>query len=126
MDSGLIPDGVKRCPPGQFFLWTLPWLGLLAFGGISALLCLLLGLNQTSMSNIFAFALWIVFDLAIIALGAGAFFTGFLTYIIGKKELKDIINAAVIIGFICYSGATVMLGIDIGQPVRGWGPLPWR
>jgi molybdopterin-containing oxidoreductase family membrane subunit len=72
------------------------------------------------MSNVFAFALWIVFDLAIIALGAGAFFTGFLTYIIGKKELKDIINAAVIIGFICYSGAMGMLGIDIGQPIRGW------
>jgi molybdopterin-containing oxidoreductase family membrane subunit len=72
------------------------------------------------MSNIFAFALWIVFDLAVIALGAGAFFTGFLTYIIGKEELKDIINTAVIIGFICYSGAMGMLGIDIGQPVRGW------
>ncbi|MFN3535721.1 MAG: NrfD/PsrC family molybdoenzyme membrane anchor subunit, partial [Desulfatiglandales bacterium] len=53
-------------------------------------------------------------------LGAGAFFTGFLTYIIGKKELKDIINAAVLIGFICYSGAVAMLGIDIGQPLRGW------
>ena len=73
MDAGLIPDGLKRCPPGKFFLWTLPWLGMLAFGGISVLLCLLLGLNQTNMSNIFAFALWIVFDLAIIALGAGAF-----------------------------------------------------
>jgi molybdopterin-containing oxidoreductase family membrane subunit len=72
------------------------------------------------MSNIFAFALWIVFDLAIIALGAGAFFTGFLVYIVGKKELKNILNAAVIIGFICYSAAIVMLGIDIGQPLRGW------
>jgi molybdopterin-containing oxidoreductase family membrane subunit len=72
------------------------------------------------MSNIFAFALWIVFDLAVIALGAGAFFTGFLTYIVGRKELKNIINTAVIIGFICYSGAVAMLGIDIGQPLRGW------
>ena len=72
------------------------------------------------MSNVFAFALWIVFDLAVIALGAGAFFTGFLTYIIGKGELKNVINAAVIIGFICYSGALGMLGIDIGQPIRGW------
>jgi len=43
-----------------------------------------------------------------------------LTYIIGKKELKDIINAAVLVGFICYSGAVAMLGIDIGQPLRGW------
>jgi len=120
MDAAIIPDGVKRCSPIRFLIWTIPWLALLAWGGLSAVLCLLLGLNQTNMSNVFAFALWIVFDLAVIALGAGAFFTGFLTYIIGRKELKDIINAAVIIGFICYSGAVAMLGIDIGQPVRGW------
>lgn len=120
MDEALLPEGVKRCSPKTFFLWTLPWAGLLAWGLLSALLVLIKGLNQTNMSNIFAFALWIVFDLAVIALGAGAFFTGFLTYIIGKKELKDIINAAVIIGFICYSGALAMLAIDIGQPIRGW------
>ena len=29
-------------------------------------------------------------------------------------------NAAVLIGFICYVGAILMLGIDIGQPIRGW------
>jgi len=120
MDSALFPEGVERCSTKKFLLWTLPWIALLAWGGLSAALCLLKGLNQTNMTDYFAFALWIVFDLAIIALGAGAFFTGFLTYIIGKKELKDIINAAVIIGFICYSGAVAMLGIDIGQPIRGW------
>jgi molybdopterin-containing oxidoreductase family membrane subunit len=120
MDSPLLPEGVKRCSTTTFFFWTLPWLALLAWGGLSAFLCLWKGLNQTNMSNVFAFALWIVFDLAVIALGAGAFFTGFLTYIIGKGELKNIINAAVIIGFICYSGAMGMLGIDIGQPIRGW------
>ncbi|MCD6293925.1 MAG: polysulfide reductase NrfD [Deltaproteobacteria bacterium] len=120
MDSPLLPYGVKRCTPGAFFLWTLPWLALLAWGGLAAVLCLWKGLNQTHMSNVFAFALWIVFDLAIIGLGAGAFFTGFLTYIVGRKELKSIINTAVVIGFICYSGAIAMLGIDIGQPIRGW------
>lgn len=120
MDHQLIPEGVKRCSPKVFFFWTLPWIGLLLWGLVSAALCLLLGLNQTNMTDYFAFAVWIVVDLAIIALGAGAFFTGFLTYIVGKKELKDIINAAVIIGFICYSGAVAMLGIDIGQPIRGW------
>ncbi|MBN2124579.1 MAG: molybdopterin oxidoreductase [Deltaproteobacteria bacterium] len=120
MDSALLPEGVKRCSAGKFLIWTLPWLALLAWGGLSAFLVLWKGLNQTNMSNIFAFALWIVFDLAVIALGAGAFFTGFLTYIIGKEDLKNVINAAVIIGFICYSGAVAMLGIDIGQPVRGW------
>ncbi|RJR17561.1 MAG: molybdopterin oxidoreductase [Desulfobacteraceae bacterium] len=120
MDSAMIPEGVKRCSPKVFFLWTIPWIGLLMWGLLSAALCLFKGLNQTNMTDYFAFAVWIVVDLAIIALGAGAFFTGFLTYIVGKKELKDIINAAVIIGFICYSGAVAMLGIDIGQPIRGW------
>ncbi len=120
MDSALIPEGVKRCSTKAFIFWSLPWLALLAWGGLSAFLCLILGLNQTNMTNVFAFALWIVFDLAVIALGAGAFFTGFLTYIVGKDELKNIINVAVIIGFICYSSAMGMLTIDIGQPIRGW------
>lgn len=120
VDSALIPEGVSRCSFRNFFLWSLPWVAMLIWGSIGAALCILLGLNQTNMSDIFAFALWIVVDLAIIALGAGAFFTGFLTYIIGKDELKNIINVAVIIGFICYSGAIGMLVFDIGQPVRGW------
>ena len=120
MDSELIPEGLQRTSIGTFYFWMLPWLALLGFGGLGAALCLILGLNQTGMNDYFAFGLWIVFDLSVIALGAGAFFTGFLTYIIGKKELKSIINLAVIIGFICYSGAIGMLGIDIGQPLRGW------
>ncbi|MFH1137088.1 MAG: menaquinone reductase integral membrane subunit QrcD [Pseudomonadota bacterium] len=120
MDSALIPEGVQRTGGVIFFLWLLPWLALLAWGGLGAALCLILGLNQTNMNDYFAFGVWIVFDLSVIALGAGAFFTGFLTYVVGKKELKSIINLAVIIGFICYSGAVGMLGIDIGQPLRGW------
>ncbi len=120
MDSALLPKGTDRCSAKVFFLWTVPWICLLVWGGIAVFLCLYKGLNQTNMSNVFAFALWIVFDLAVIALGAGAFFTGFLTYIIGKQDLKNIINAAVIIGFICYSAAVAMIIIDIGQPIRGW------
>ncbi|MBF0529270.1 MAG: polysulfide reductase NrfD [Deltaproteobacteria bacterium] len=114
MDAELIPDGL------QFYAGLIPWLALVALGGLGAFYCLWYGLNKTNMNEYFAFGVWIVFDLAVIALGAGAFFTGFLTYIIGKKELKSIINLAVIIGFICYSGAIGMLGIDIGQPLRGW------
>jgi hypothetical protein len=72
------------------------------------------------MNDAYGFALWIWADLAVIALGGGAFFTGFLKYIVGKDELKNIINYAVLIGFICYSSALLILAIDIGQPLRGW------
>ena len=72
------------------------------------------------MDNRFAFGLWIYLDLTVIALGAGAFFTGFLLYILKRKELKAVINSAVVIGFICYSGAVGILMVDVGQPLRAW------
>jgi len=120
MDSALIPKGVKRCPIWQFILWIGANGAILAWGVFAMLLVYIKGLNQTNMNNAYGFALWIWADLAVIALGGGAFFTGFLRYIIGKDELKNIINYAVLIGFICYSSALMILGFDIGQPLRGW------
>ncbi|NNL43443.1 MAG: molybdopterin oxidoreductase, partial [Desulfobacterales bacterium] len=120
MDSALIPKGVKRCPPWQFILGIIVVGGVLLWGVFAMLLVWLKGLNQTNMNNAYGFALWIWADLAVIALGGGAFFTGFLRYIVGKDELKNIINYAVLIGFICYSSALLILAIDIGQPLRGW------
>ena len=120
MDKGLIARGLKRCSTGRFLLWILPWAALLAFGLYSAGLCLVLGLNQTNMDNRFAFGLWIFLDLTIIALGAGAFFTGFLLYILKVRELHAIINSAVVIGLVCYSGAICVLLVDVGQPLRAW------
>ncbi|MBI4764200.1 MAG: polysulfide reductase NrfD, partial [Deltaproteobacteria bacterium] len=119
-DNELIPEGLSRCALSKFSLWILTLLLVLGWGLLAAFLIFWKGLNQTNMNDYFGFALWITFDLAVIALGAGAFFTGFLTYIWGKKELKAIINFAVIIGFICYSGAILILTLDIGQPLRSW------
>jgi molybdopterin-containing oxidoreductase family membrane subunit len=120
MDSELIPEGVQRCSLGKFILWISAWGVVLLIGVYAMILCWVKGLNQTNMNDAYGFALWIWADLGIIALGGGAFFTGFLRYIIGIKELKNIINYAVLIGFICYSSALLILAIDIGQPLRGW------
>ncbi|HTX36661.1 MAG TPA: menaquinone reductase integral membrane subunit QrcD [Bryobacteraceae bacterium] len=120
MDKEFIARGVKRCSSGRFLLWIAPWAALLAFGLYSAGLCLVKGLNQTNMDNRFAFGLWIFLDLTVIALGAGAFFTGFLVYILKLDELKAVINSAVVIGLVCYSGAIAVLAVDVGQPLRFW------
>jgi len=93
---------------------------LLLWGVYAATLCLVEGLNQTNMDNRFAFGLWIYLDLTVIAFGAGAFFTGFLLYILKKHELKAVINSAVVLGVICYSGAIAVLMVDVGQPLRAW------
>jgi len=120
MDSALIPKGVKRCPIGQFALGLGPVSVILLWGVFAMLLVWIKGLNQTNMNDNYGFALWIWADLAIIALGGGAFFTGFLRYIVGKDELKNIINYAVLVGFVCYVAAQMILGMDVGQPLRGW------
>jgi len=111
---------LERCSSRKFFLWLFPWVLLLLWGVYGAFICLFKGLNQTGMNNYFVFGLWISVDLAVIALGAGAFFGGFLYYVLGMKPLRELIGAAVVIGFICYSGAIGMLTIDIGQPLRGY------
>ena len=120
MDSALIPKGVKRCPIGQFAMGLGPVSVILLWGIFAMLLVWIKGLNQTNMNDNYGFALWIWADLAIIALGGGAFFTGFLRYVIGKDELKNIINYAVLIGVVCYVSAQMILGMDVGQPLRGW------
>ena len=120
MDSALIPEGVKRCPLWKFALGIIIVGAVLLWGVYAMFLCWFKGLNQTNMNDAYGFAIWIWADLAVIALGGGAFFTGFLRYIVGKDELKNIINCTVVIGFICYSSALLILAIDIGQPLRGW------
>ena len=120
MDSALIPKGVKRCPIWQFALGLGVVGAVLLWGVYAMFLCWFKGLNQTNMNDYYGFALWIWADLAVIALGGGAFFTGLMKYVFGKDELKNIINYAVLIGFICYTSALLILAIDVGQPLRSW------
>ena len=120
MDAALIPPGVKRCGFKKFIIWISFW-GLVVLWGLYGLaLCWGKGLNQTNMNNYYGFALWIWADLGVIALGAGAFFSGFLRYIVGIDKLKNIINMAVVVGWLCYGSALLILAIDVGQPLRAW------
>lgn len=125
MDSALIPKGVKRCPLPVFGLWLMVLLAIIGWGVFAGAMVLLKALNLTGLNDYFGFGLYITIDLAIIALGAGAFFSGFLYYGMSRffpafKELKKIINFAVIVGFVCYTGALLVLTLEIGQPLRGW------
>jgi molybdopterin-containing oxidoreductase family membrane subunit len=120
MDSKLFPEGTQRCSFGQFLIWLVVILGFFGWGLYAAVLVLYNGIGTTGLDNYFGFGAWITFDLAVIALGAGAFFTGLLKYILKIKQLEKIINLTVIVGFICYSGAMLVLTLDIGQPGRAW------
>ena len=78
------------------------------------------GLGYTDMSNLYPFGQWIIGDLGLVALGGGAFTTGFFLYIFRTDKLEPIINSCVLIGFLCYLFTLVYLVFDIGQPIRAW------
>ena len=119
-DAELFPEGCERCSLTKFLAW-MSFLGVIFLWGLYAAIRVLgFGLGETGMDDYFGFGLWITFDLAVIALGAGAFFTGALRYILNIDELKNIVNLAAVIGFLCYTGAMLILVLDIGQPIRAW------
>jgi len=88
--------------------------------GIFAIQILFWGLGYTDMDNNFAWGAWIIGDLGLVALGGGAFTTGYLLYIFRVDKLKPIINSTVLIGFMCYLFTFVFLLFDLGQPLRCW------
>lgn len=120
VDARFFPEGCKRCSLFQFLMWMGAVSLVFLWGLYAAYLVLSQGLGTTAMDDYFGFGLWITFDLAVIALGAGAFFTGLLRYVLNIDPLKNIINLSVIVGFLCYSGAMLVLVLDIGQPLRAW------
>ncbi len=100
---------------------TLSILGILTvLFVIFALQILLMGLGYTDMDNNFAFGAWIIGDLVLVALGGGAFSTGFVLYIFRVEKLRPLINSTVLIGFMCYLFTFVFLLFDLGQPLRAW------
>ena len=119
-DAAFFPEGVERCSLLRFLLHLVPIVLLGLWGAYAAFRVLASGLGVTALDDYFGFGLWIAFDLGVIALGAGAFFSGALRYLLNIDKLKNIINLAVIVGFLCYSGAMLILVLDIGQPLRAW------
>jgi menaquinone reductase, integral membrane subunit len=127
MDKALIPDGVKRCPLPIFAVWVLLLAAVVGWGVWAGGMVLYKAMNLTGLNDYFGFGFYITIDLAIIALGAGAFFTGFLYYGLSRffpafKELSKVINLSVVVGFLCYTGAIVILLLELGQPLRSWFP----
>ncbi len=119
-DHALLPEGQTRCGFARFLLWLVVWGALLAWGVYAAALVLGQGLAVTRLNDLMAYGLWITFDLSIMALAGGAFVTGMLLYCLRKKDLEQIDGLAVLLGFVCYSGAVGVLFLEIGQPLRAW------
>ena len=103
------------------------WIALLIIGffvgGLGAYEVLTKGLIVTDLSNQISWGLWIVFDISSIALGGSAFVFGVIVYILKIKRFEVIGRLAVLLGFLGYSAAGMILLMDLGQPLRFWHPV---
>ena len=120
IDQGFLPPGRPRCALGKFLLWLSPWLICLGWGLYASVLVLGQGLQVTRLDDRICYGVWITFDLAVMALAGGAFMSGLLLYICRKHDLRQVSGLAVLLGFVCYTGAVAVLFLEIGQPLRAW------
>lgn len=103
------------------------WIALLvagiAFGLVGAFVVLRDGLQVTGLSNRVPWGLWISIDLSSIALGGSAFVFGVIVYLLRLKRFEVVGKLAVLLGFLGYSTAGMVLLFDLGQPLRFWHPI---
>ena len=103
------------------------WIALLiigfAFGVVGAYQVLKYGLVVTDLSNQISWGLWIVFDISSIALGGSAFVFGVIVYLLRIERFEVVGRLAVLLGFLGYSAAGMILLFDLGQPLRFWHPV---
>lgn len=103
------------------------WIGLLVagllFGLVGAFFTFRDGLQVTGLSNQVPWGLWISIDLSAIALGGCAFVFGAIIYLLQIRRFESIGKLAVLIGFLGYSTAGMVLLMDLGQPLRFWHPI---
>jgi Ni/Fe-hydrogenase subunit HybB-like protein len=97
-------------------------LGLL-FGLVGAFIVLRDGLQVTGLSNRVPWGLWISIDLSAISLGGSAFAFGVIVYLLRLKRFEIVGKLAVLLGFLGYSTAGMILLFDLGQPLRFWHPI---
>ena len=103
------------------------WIALLIIGilfGLTGVFFLFRdGLQVTGLSNQVPWGLWISIDLSSIALGGSAFVFGAIIYLLQIRRFESIGKLAVLLGFLGYSTAGMVLLMDLGQPLRFWHPI---
>jgi Ni/Fe-hydrogenase subunit HybB-like protein len=113
--------GSRRFEVFPFWISTLV-IGLV-LGAIGGYQVLTNGLQVTGLSNQVPWGLWITIDLSSIALGGSAFVFGVIVYLLRFKRFEVVGRLAVLLGFLGYSTAGLVLFFDLGQPFRFWHPM---
>ncbi len=106
-----------------FRYWIALLLAGVLFGLVGVFFVFRDGLQVTGLSNKVPWGLWISIDLSSISLGGSAFVFGVIVYLLRLKRFETVGKLSVLLGFLGYSTAGLVLLMDLGQPLRFWHPV---
>jgi len=96
-------------------------LGLLALGGIIAVIIRLLeGMGVTNLTSNVAWGMWVVFYIYCIGLSAGSFLMSTIVYVFGMDRFEKMGRMALLSALFALAGGLIFVWIDLGHPWRFW------
>ena len=103
------------------------WLGLLGLGLLLGVIggyqVLTRGLAVTGLTDQVPWGLWITIDLSAIGLGGSAFVFGVIVYLLQYKRFQVVGRLAIVLGFLGYSTAALVLFFFFFLPLWFSNPL---
>ena len=116
------PVRQKLLTPGAWALLVVVVIGLLA-----GLYRFAFGLQaSTNLNQTYPWGLWIIADVAFIALAAGGFTTALIAHVLHREQFHSLARPALVVAMLGYTLAACALLADLGKYYNIWHPiLPW-
>lgn len=116
------PVRQKFLTPGAWALLVVMGLGVLA-----GLYRFTFGLQaSTNLNQTYPWGLWIIADVAFIALAAGGFTTALIAHVLHREQFHSLARPALVVAMLGYTLAACALMADLGKYYNIWHPiLPW-
>lgn len=92
---------------------------LVALGAAAGIARLFLGLGATtSLSDSYAWGIWIGFDFGLIAFAGAGFTIVAVTHVFHRRQYHDAARPAILAGLVSYVAVLLLLVLDLGRPDR--------
>ena len=102
--------------------WDGVLLAIMAVGGILAVVRYAAGIGSVAnINNAYPWGWWVGYGImTMIALGGVGFTITGLVEVLGRHRYHSLLRPAVLMAFLCYTSAIVMLMVELGRPWNVW------
>jgi Ni/Fe-hydrogenase subunit HybB-like protein len=108
--------------PIRLTRWDLILLALMTLGAVLAIVRFAMGIaSVANINNAYPWGWWVGYGImTMIGLGGVGFTITALVEILGRHRYHPLLRPAVLMAFLCYASAIVMLMVELGRPWKVW------